>query len=386
MQRMMSTMTDISSSMVNQMMDTALRSTRRQVASAVAAGTALAGSGNALRNRRATKQPAARAKPAQKRPAHAPAAPKSSRARGISSRVKPREAHQGRAISAGGVRRFELWVPPGTRARQRLPLVVMLHGCKQDIESFRGSTRMQLIGNRERFCVMFIEQARVANPMRCWNWFALESGKALSEISIIRAGIRQVCDKYPVDPDVVALVGLSAGAGMAGLLASRHPQEFVAVAMHAGVPPGMTVNARNALAAMKGERESTPLNLRDNEILPPLLVVQGEEDHVVAPTNATEAVTQWAMTCDARAQPTKVSQRGKRYPMKTTDYTADGHLCARLCQIETLGHAWSGGNKHYAYSDPEGPDASALSWRFIAEVIQQRRPACHAARMQQKKA
>ncbi|MDO4683620.1 MAG: PHB depolymerase family esterase [Lautropia sp.] len=374
-------MTDISSGMVNQMMDTALRSTRRQVASAVAASTALAGSGHALRNRRAATQPTTpRAKPVHKRPAHTPAAPRSSRARGISSRLNPHEAHQGRAISAGGVRRFELWVPPGTRARQRLPLVVMLHGCKQDIESFRGSTRMQLIGNKERFCVLFIEQARVANPMRCWNWFALKSGKALSEISIIRAAIRQVCDKFPIDPHAVALVGLSAGAGMAGLLASRHPDEFVAVAMHAGVPPGMTVNARHALAAMKGERESAPLTLGDSEILPPLLVVQGEADHVVAPSNAVEAVTQWAAACEAEPEPVRTSRRGKRYPMKITDYTANGRLCARLCQIETLGHAWSGGNKRHAYSDPEGPDASLMSWRFIAEVIQQRRPRSSVAR------
>lgn len=32
-------------------------------------------------------------------------------------------------------------------------------------------------------------------------------------------------------------------------------------------------------------------------------MVQEAADHVVAPGNATGAVTQWAMTCDALAQP-----------------------------------------------------------------------------------
>lgn len=380
MQRMMTAMTGVGSQMVNNMMTSALKSARRQVASAMAASAALAGSGSALRGRRADGASPAKAKPATRTPARAPAIPPASRARGSASRLKPREPHQGRAVSAGGVRRYELWVPPGTRARQRLPLVVMLHGCSQDIESFRGSTRMNRIADKEGFCVLYIEQDRIANPMNCWNWFALDSGKALSEISVIRAAISQVCRKYPVNPDAVSLVGLSAGASMAALLASRHPTEFVAVAMHAGVPPGSARHARSALAAMKGERAPATLSRDEARKLPALLVVQGMADKVVDPGNARDAVEQWAEACDARAEPARESQRGNRYPMKITDYVADGQMRARLCQVKKLAHAWSGGDGRFKYSDPLGPDASLMSWRFIEEVLRERTPAKPALR------
>lgn len=49
MQRMMTAMTGVGSQMVNNMMTSALKSARRQVASAMAASAALAGNGSALR-------------------------------------------------------------------------------------------------------------------------------------------------------------------------------------------------------------------------------------------------------------------------------------------------------------------------------------------------
>lgn len=375
MQRMMNVMTGVGTQMVNNMMTSALKTARRQVASAMSASAALAGSGNALRTRRAESRPPAQAKPGTKTPARAPALPPASRARSSTSRIKPREPHLGRAVSTGGVRRFELWVPPGTRARQRLPLVVMLHGCSQDIESFRGSTRMNRIADKAGFCVLYLEQERLANPMNCWNWFALDSGKAQSEIAIIRAAIRQVCRKYPVNPDAVALVGLSAGASMAALVASRHPAEFVAVAMHAGVPPGSARRVSSALAAMQGEGSPAVLHRDEEAGLPALLVVQGMADKVVDPVNGEDAARQWANACEAHATPRRVSQRGNRYPVTITDYVAEGRVRARLCQVKKLGHAWSGGDGRFKYSDPEGPDASLMTWRFIEDVLRQRAPA-----------
>jgi Esterase PHB depolymerase len=64
----------------------------------------------------------------------------------------------GIALGATGARRFGLYRPPDVKFGERLPLMVMLHGCGQDANSFAASTRMNRIAQRERFLVLYPEQ------------------------------------------------------------------------------------------------------------------------------------------------------------------------------------------------------------------------------------
>jgi len=59
-------------------------------------------------------------------------------------------------------------------------------------------------------------------------------------------------------------------------------------------------------------------------------------------------------------------QRGQRHAMRVTDYTRDGRTTVRLCEIDKLGHAWSGGTARQAFSDAAGPDATKLIWAFVS--------------------
>ena len=122
--------------------------------------------------------------------------------------------------------------PPDVKFSERLPLMVMLHGCGQDANTFAASTRMNRIAMRERFLVLYPEQDRLANGHGCWNWFDTRTGRAHGESALIMKAIDQVCLLYPVDRTRVAIAGLSAGASMAALLATRHPGRFKAVVMH----------------------------------------------------------------------------------------------------------------------------------------------------------
>jgi poly(3-hydroxybutyrate) depolymerase len=138
----------------------------------------------------------------------------------------------GIAMGSTGVRRFRLYRPPGLKAGERLPLLVMLHGCGQDANSFATSTRMNRVALRERFLVLYPEQDRLANAQGCWNWFDTASGRAQGEAALVMQAIDQVCLLHPVDRARVAIAGLSAGASMAALLVTRHPGRFTAVVMH----------------------------------------------------------------------------------------------------------------------------------------------------------
>jgi poly(hydroxyalkanoate) depolymerase family esterase len=291
----------------------------------------------------------------------------------------------GMALGPAGARRYHLYRPPGLSLApgEKLPLMVMLHGCGQTGRDFATSTRMNRVADRERFLVLYPEQDRMANAQGCWNWYDRRSGKADAEAATLLAAIDQVLMLYAVDRERVALAGLSAGASMAALLATRYPSHFKAVAMHSGVAPGAARSPATALGAMRGQHvPPMPATAVGKAIgaaamfasLPPLLVLHGDADHVVAASNAASSAMVWAVATGARPGATRPLQRGKRYPMRLTDYRRDGRTLVTLCEIAGLGHAWSGGAASMLFSDAAGPDATKLIWAFCARQFRAHAP------------
>jgi poly(hydroxyalkanoate) depolymerase family esterase len=332
------------------------------------------------RKKRAAAKPAARAKPVPW--ATLLAQPKTSaRAKPAASRTAPKLAPafaapsasaaggrwvSGRAVTAGGTRRYRLFIPAGRAFGQAVPLMVMLHGCDQNAEAFVASTRMHQIAAREGFAVLYPEQDRMANVNGCWNWFDTRNGRGHVEAALIMRAIDQAC-LYGADRTRVAIAGLSAGASMATLVVTRYPDRFQAVAMHSGVPPGTARTGLGALSAMYGHGNTKPLDADAAAMAahwPALLVVHGGADTVVKPSNGLAAVQAWAEAAGARAGAPRAVQRGQRLAMQVTDYRARRRLVASLVEIPRLGHAWSGGPASQTYSDPQGPDASRLIWAF----------------------
>lgn len=281
----------------------------------------------------------------------------------------------GVALAPAGRRRFRLYLPAGRLPGERLALLVMLHGCKQTAASFAASTRMHLLAARAGFAVLYPEQDRLANPHRCWNWHETRNGRAHTEAALILQAIEQACTLHGADRNRVAIAGLSAGAGMAALVAARHPERFCAVAMHSGVPPGTADSTLSALAAMAGRGSTDALAVSPEDMAarwPALLVIQGGEDRVVAPRNAQAAVQAWAQAAGARAAAPREVQRGQRHAMRITDYRTARRTVATLVEVPALGHAWSGGAASQDYSDPAGPDASRLVWAFAQRAFAHR--------------
>jgi poly(hydroxyalkanoate) depolymerase family esterase len=290
----------------------------------------------------------------------------------INKRAPPRGEGSwtaGVAFGSVGARRYRLYRPADLRFGERLPLLVMLHGCGQDSNSFAKSTRMNRIADRERFMVLYPEQDRIANPQGCWNWFDTRSGRAHGEADLLMRMVDQVCMLYLADRGRVAAAGLSAGASMAALLASRYPARFKAVVMHSGVPPGAAHSTLSAVGAMHGHRAVKPIPspARALGLWPPLMVIHGALDSVVSPNNARSAVEAWVVASGATARADRTVQRGARYPVTITDYKVGSSTKATLVKIETLGHAWSGGAANQSYSDGKGPDASRMLWAFVAK-------------------
>ena len=301
--------------------------------------------------------------------------------RATAKRLKPPPGRgdwlSGVSVGPGGARGYHLFRPAGLELKpgERLPLMVMLHGCGQTGRDFAASTRMNALAVRQRFLVLYPEQDRIAHPQGCWNWYERRSGKADAEAATLMAAIDQACLLYSVDRDRVALAGLSAGASMAALLATRYPNRFRAVVMHSGVAPGAAKSPATALGAMRGEHvPPMPTTAVGKAMgaaavfttLPPMLVLHGDADAVVAPSNAASSAAVWATAVGARPGLTREVQRGKRRAMRVTDFRRKGRTLVTLCEIAGLGHSWSGGAPKLLFSDPEGPDATRMAWAFAA--------------------
>lgn len=277
----------------------------------------------------------------------------------------------GVALGAGGARRYRLYRPPGVQPGERLPLLVMLHGCGQDPGTFARGTRMNRLAARERFLVLYPEQDRLSNAQGCWNWFDTRSGRAYAEADVVMRTVDQVSALYPVDRGRVAVAGLSAGASMAALLVTRYPGRFKAVVMHSGIPPGAAHSALTAVGAMHGHRATGLAPAATGHgAWPPLMVIHGSEDKVVSVNNGHAAVQAWALALGARPKVARTLQRGARYPATVTDFKLRGSTVATLVVVESLGHAWSGGAARQSYTDAKGPDASRMLWGFVARQFE----------------
>ncbi|BBB67709.1 depolymerase [Undibacterium sp. YM2] len=269
-------------------------------------------------------------------------------------------------VGVVGLRPYYLYRPPAVKPGERLPLMVMLHGCLQDAQALAASSKMNQLAARKRFLVLYPEQEKFSNPQACWNWYDTRSGRAQREADSIDAVIDQVCLSQPIDTRRIALAGLSAGASMAALLTVSHPARFGALVMHSGIATGLAHSSATAVMAMRGRRLAA-IPLPAGVSLPALLVIQGSKDRVVFPVNGSLVAQQWAKHAGAKAVSPRTVQRGARYPSTITDYRTKGRVLVSLCEVNGLDHAWSGGAKGYAYSDPKGPDATAMIWAFVSK-------------------
>jgi poly(hydroxyalkanoate) depolymerase family esterase len=261
-----------------------------------------------------------------------------------------------------------------------LPLIVMLHGCGQTAAEFAQGTRMNQCV-RQRCAVLYPEQDRSANSMRCWNWFEPQTLTGGAEAGLIVQQIQDAQARYSLDLQHCYVVGFSAGAAMAAALCSTHPALFGGCAMHSGLMAQAATSLSEAVNFMRRgvavdafersvQRMLALLPPRSHTV--PTLVIHGSEDAVVNPLNAGQISEQLRLVNAhlnaGDAAPTFSSERcfegaGRAY--LTQQMTLGDTLLLRTIRVEGLAHAWSGGDPRHEYFDPVGPDATRLILEFL---------------------
>lgn len=294
---------------------------------------------------------------AQRLGTHAPAA-SGAREASFTSHVFAHEGHRWR---------YRLYEPTRANPALLLPVVVMLHGCKQDAEDFARGTAMNEVAQGEGFLVLYPEQRRKSNQMGCWNWFEPQHQRRDGgEPGMIAALVRSVLSAHGGDPGRVYVAGLSAGGAMAATLADLYPELFAAVGVHSGLPARAAHDMPSAFQAMRKAnlRGSSP-----STAAIPTVVFHGTADTTVAAGNG-----------DAVIDRQLAAHRAAGVPLERRDVAVDGRgrAAARVQWVDAGGqavlehwrvaggpHAWSGGRAEGSFTDPRGPDASRAMAEFF---------------------
>ena len=210
-------------------------------------------------------------------------------------------------------------------------LLVALHGCSQNIASFRGASELSLKALPQNIHMLYPQQSYIYNMNACWNWFLpANQSKEFGESRYLMKMIEQAMVAQSIPAERVYIVGFSAGAAQAANLLACYPNFFRKSFLYAGTSYGVATPL-SAARVLSGGVDA--ITYRASYCDPsahhqPIFVLHGAEDQRVHPSHAS--------------------------------LIAEDFLNSSVEILLFLGqaHQWSGGDGRFKYTFPEGPGAT----------------------------
>ena len=267
-----------------------------------------------------------------------------------------------------GSRTYKLFVP-SCYCGNPLPLIVMLHGCKQSPDDFAAGTQMNELAEEQGFLVAYPGQPSSANSLKCWNWFSAgDQLRDKGEPSLIAGITRQIMHEFAVDPTRVYVAGLSAGGAAAAIMGSAYSDLYAAICVHSGLACGAAKDLTSAFSAM---RQGGSLPLAEGGRRPlPTIVFHGDRDSTVSPLNGDQVIAQSKAGMQLHLTISRGQSAGGISYTRTVQADENGRPILEQWVLHGADHAWSGGSPAGSYTDPRGPDASREMLRFFFENSQ----------------
>ena len=313
-------------------------------------------------------QPSVKPKRMRAKTTAKPAKPATSRPTAVvvrPPRPAPGTFTDGRFSSPQGSLSYKLFTSRGS-ARRRMPLVVMLHGCRQTAADFAAGTGMNALADELGFLVLYPEQSASANLGRCWNWHRLsDQRRGSGEPAVIAALTLHAIAACRANPARVYIAGISAGGAAAAITAAAYPELYVAVGVHSGLARGDITTMGGALSAMRNGAGAGAVSKTKRP--PPTIIFHGDQDGVVHPSNAGGFLNHLQRSAPGPLVRRSVrgQSTGGRDFTRTTYRTNSGEILLEDWTVHGSGHAWSGGRPAGSHTDSAGPDASREMIRFF---------------------
>ncbi len=269
----------------------------------------------------------------------------------------------GFGTNPGGLTMYE-YVPAGLTPGK--PVVVVLHGCTQTATSMEAAG-WNALADQYKFTVVYPEQTTSNNPVRCFNW----AGEYGDPANLVRGqgenqSIIQMIDKalatHGGDASKVYVVGFSAGAAFASVLAATWPERFAGVAIMSGIPYRCATTVNGAYSCQSPGVSKTAVEWGDlvrashAGPYPKIQIWHGASDTTVVPMNADELVKQWTNAMGIAATPTQTEMINGA---TRTAYGAN----IEAYRVPGLGHAVATG------TDPAGACPSTVAAYFSNKGI-----------------
>jgi len=297
---------------------------------------------------------------------------------GLVRRVRPpgsdvRKTFRARAYRGSRRREYIVHVPPSYERHERLPLVMVLHGCNQDHFDMQTITRFDRLADRYGFIAVypFITTYRGVRLRNCWGWWRHgDIRRGSGEVEDLWNIVNAVRRSHRVDADRIHVTGLSSGAAMAVAMAVVHGGKIASCAAVAGVAYGESIWALGRYPRVK-QTASTVADMKQamggNRGATPLFIAHSADDHVVGLRAAQKLRDSWIACFDLDAESANLTQgKHHRKPWSLTTYS-DGEGASTLDYLVLKGyeHGWYGGAPG-PFSVPDAPDVSNMIWSFFA--------------------
>ncbi len=295
-------------------------------------------------------------------------------------------------------RNFKLVIPdhPG---KGTLPLLLMLHGCKQDASILLQGTGMEAEAKKGKFMVLVPEQSILHNPDHCWNWFLpfeqqrFSSTEITTEMGQIISFIDWMMPFYSIDRERVFVAGMSAGGAMAHAFLACYPDYFKGVAVHSGLAFKVAESIDTAESVLLSQTQKSPEYLGEKAYecgrvggpskVDRLIILHGADDPRVLPLHASLTLASSEVMFDFRddgqrnnsvqiVRSSSTQNYPNGYVAEITDSTVTstgGTIFERIVFERGLVHAWgiagTTGKAVSANFDPLAPSSNA----FILEYF-----------------
>jgi poly(hydroxyalkanoate) depolymerase family esterase len=290
-----------------------------------------------------------------------------------------------KSYSGSRDRQYQIFVPSSYTGQDPVPLVMVLHGCRQTEVNMINETRFKELAERDNFIVVypFITSYDGLRDTNCWGFFLDQHiHKGAGEVEDLHQIALEVEAEFKIDPNRRYVTGLSSGAGMSVDLAVAQSAYFAAAGSVEGLPYSETASSVGFFCSNPGSFKpvsadavamQTEQRQPEDQRPVPIMAIHSRNDCVVNILGSQNIRDSWIRRYGLN--PSAVA---------TSDCTAKGVACtqtkygtAQRSVVETVfydgkrgdfvatdSHYWVGDNSG-EFANPTGPSASELQWAFF---------------------